>query len=104
MYTEPAVQTALEIRRIESMLRDAHQSLVRAGSLSDRTPAVDQRTCDVLIAAIQDGLDDLARAQARPDREHFRGRIRELAQFSHELDSLERLLSSRQPEQSCTPG
>jgi hypothetical protein len=104
MYTEPALQIGLEIRRIESMLRDAHQSLVRAGSLSDRTPAVEQRTCDVLIAAIQDGLDDLARVQTRPDREHFRGRIRELARFSHELDSLERLLSSRQPEPSFSQG
>jgi hypothetical protein len=102
MYTVPALQTGLEIRRIESMLRDAHQSLVRAGTLSDRTPTVDQRTCDVLIAAIQDGLDDLARAQARPDRDHFRGRLRELARFSHELDSLERLLSSGQQETSCS--
>jgi hypothetical protein len=94
MLSEPILHSSLEIKRLETVLRDAHQSLVRAGSLSARAPAVDQRTRDVLISAIQDGLDDLVQVQSMPERHTMQGRLHELARFSHELDALEQLLSS----------
>lgn len=94
MLSEPILHAGLEIKQLETVLRDVHQSLVRAGSLSARTPPVDQRTRDVLISAIQEGLDDLVQVQSTPERHTMQGRLHELSQFSHELDALEQLLSS----------